>query len=88
MLCEDALTHEEDAVNTHAPLLCKHGFRFGPKRAWRLSGLALLLRLDELLGLREEHSEEANGNREAGADPEDSLPRLSLITDAQVGASC
>ena len=35
------------------------------------TGSALLLRLDELLGLREEDADDANGERSTGTDPEE-----------------
>ena len=37
---------------------------------------ALLLRLDELLGFGKEHTDDANGERSTGTDPEEDLVRI------------
>jgi len=40
------------------------------------TAFALFLRLDELLGLGEEDTDDANGERSTGADPEEDLVRI------------
>jgi hypothetical protein len=45
-----------------------------------------LLRLKELLRLREEDTDETNCDRETGTDPEHRLPGVCCATDTQIGA--
>ena len=40
------------------------------------TAFALFLRLDELLGLGEEHTDDADAERSTGADPEEDLVRI------------
>ena len=80
-------SHKDDAVNTHPPLFGQHSLRLDPKGTGCFPR-ARLLRLKELLGLREQDSHEADSDREAGADPEDTLPRADRISYAQVDTGC
>ena len=81
-------SHEEDAVDDHAPLSLQHDLGLGPESTRSLVLLlAQLLCLDELLGLGEANTDKTNEDGEASTDPEDNLPGVGLTTDTKVGAS-
>jgi hypothetical protein len=78
--------HEEDTVDTHAPLCLEHDLGLSPEGARCLSLATCLLCLDELLRLGEADADKSDSNGETGSDPEDSLPCVGCSSNSQVGA--
>lgn len=76
--------HQEDTVDTHAPLFLQHLLRLGPESTRSLARFASFLCFDELLRLRKENTNEADGDREASADPKYRLPGFDGIADTQI----
>lgn len=58
--------HEDDAVDTHLPLGPEHLLTVSPEGAGRRGGLAIGLCLEELLGLGEEDTNEADTDGDSG----------------------
>lgn len=75
-------SHQDDAVDAHAPLLDEHLARLDPEGSGRRVACPCFLCGDELLGLGEQEADQADPDGQAGADPEDRLPGVGASADA------
>ena len=75
-------SHQNDAVNTHLPLLRKHSLRFSPEINSRNILVAIFLSLEELLALRKANTDEADSNRDPSCCPKYRL-KISLVEIVQ-----
>lgn len=79
-------SHEDDAVDAHAPFLGQHVSGFAEEGGGRHFWLSGRFGGEELLRFGETDSDEADGDGEAGGDPEDGFPGIGGAADAEVGA--
>ena len=75
-------SHQNDAVNTHLPLLRKHSLRFFPEVNSLNILVAIFLSLEELLALRKANTDEADSNRDPSCCPKYRL-KISLVKIVQ-----
>jgi hypothetical protein len=75
-------SHQNDTVNAHLPLLCKHPLRFSPEVNSRNILVAIFLSLEELFALRKANTDETDSNRDASCCPKYRL-KLSLAKITQ-----